>query len=162
MRTAVDTSALSALFGGEAAAERIAVILMQQRRHGGLYICAQVYAELAVRYEGQALRRLLEDLGIAIELETRIEILATAAERWHAYLSRRRGGEPHYPCPNCGQVNGFRCERCRQPLGGPKLMLADFMIGADALHRADVLVALDRGVYRTYFPDLKVIDVETG
>jgi len=51
----------------------------------------------------------------------------------------------------------LRCGRCGASLGGPRHILADFLVGTHALLRASALLTWDRGVYSTYFPDLKVL-----
>jgi predicted nucleic acid-binding protein len=42
---------------------------------------------------------------------------------------------------------------------GPRRILADFVIGAHAVHLASALLTLDRGLYRTAFPKLKILTV---
>jgi predicted nucleic acid-binding protein len=51
--------------------------------------------------------------------------------------------------------------RCRKQPGdsGPRRILADFVIGAHAVHLASGLLTLDRDLYRTAFPKLKILTV---
>jgi predicted nucleic acid-binding protein len=46
----------------------------------------------------------------------------------------------------------------RQKGGRRDRMVADFLIGAHALHQADALLTRDRGFYRSGMPKLKIID----
>ncbi len=41
-------------------------------------------------------------------------------------------------------------------------VIADFLVGAHAMLQADVLLTRDRGFYRRYFAELKLIDPAHG
>lgn len=157
MATSIDTNALIALLSAEEPARRVAACLHEQRRYGRLYVSSFVFAELCVSYDPSQLQPFLNELHIEINLSSDVAVLVDAAARWRGYLQRKRAATPHYPCHACGHITSLECPHCRAPIRGPKLILADFLIGADALHHANALVTLDRGVYTTYFPDLAVL-----
>lgn len=161
MRLAVDTNVISALLNGESTAEAAAAVLEDHRRKGSLLICGQVYAELLVMYPEPELSSFLEETGLEPDFVMSKEAWRAAAEAWKSYLEIRKSLRSTYACPACGEDNTFACRRCGRPLPGPKALLADFLVGAHALCRADRLFTLDkRGrFYRRYFPSLNVLSV---
>ena len=129
MRTAVDTSALLAVFLDEPAAGRWIDLLADRRREGDLVCCEIVVAELAPLFAAQGeLESRMEDLGIRLEPCT----ATTAFLAGRLFAQYRKSGGP------------------RQHL------IPDFLIGAHALTQADGLVAVDRGYLRRSFAGLKV------
>jgi len=50
-------------------------------------------------------------------------------------------------CPHCGEI-----------LPGRIHIISDFIIGGHAIKCANQLITRDRGFYRAYFKDLKIID----
>ncbi len=130
MKTAIDTSALLAIFKAEATAEAWLNVLIDARRAGRLVICDVVYAELTPLFDSaNALQATLNRLGIVYEP-------VTEAAAW-------RAGDT------------FRAYR---KAGGPREhLIPDFLVGAHALVQADRLAAVDRGYLRKYFSKLKLL-----
>lgn len=130
MRTAIDTSALLAIFNDEAAGEGWLHKLVEARREGQLLICEVVYAELARGFDSA------DDLDAALE---RLGIRFEGIEKPAAF----RAGK------------AFLLYRKR---GGPRMtLIPDFLVAAHALDQADRLAAEDRGFYRDYFSELTVL-----
>ncbi len=129
MKTAIDSSALLAIFNGEDSAEAWVEMLIDSRRMGRLVICEVVYSEVSQAFTSQnVFDNLLQDLGIAFE-----PIESAAA--WDA-----------------GAV--FRSYRAA---GGPReFLIPDFLIASHAALQADRLLAHDRGYLRRYFKALEV------
>ena len=157
--TAVDTNVLSELLLGGPSASIAAAALTDALRRGPLIAGGIVYAELhAVAPAPDELDSLLAGMSVEIDFDLPPDAVRAASSAWRTYLARRGTAGGAYYCAACGQLNsGFRCAQCGVPIGGPRHILADFLIGAHALFRATALVTWDRGVYGAYFPGLKVL-----
>jgi predicted nucleic acid-binding protein len=135
MTTAIDSNVLIDLIGpaNEFSDEAVAA-LDRARAKGALMICPMVVAEIASYFaSADQLRSTLREMSIEV-VDFGIPDLHGAGA---AYVAYRKRSSKHKP-----------------------RMLADFLVGSHALHHADSLLTRDRGYYRTYFPRLKLIDLE--
>ena len=121
---------------------------------GRLVVGEIVYAELAVHFPAaDMLRQFLSETRIAL-VPSSPAALEEGAVRWRQYVKNRNYD---IECPNCGKPAGCACLQCGQPLQFRQRILAYFLIGGQALIQADGLLTRDRGFYRTYFKELKLV-----
>lgn len=131
MITAVDTNVLIDVLANDARyVDGSLAALRQCQDEGRLVICEIVLAEIARYFASvESLRRTLADL------EIKSEALGDVA---------------------CHRA-GVAFQHYRQRGGKRDRILADFLIGAHAQSHCARLVTRDRGFYRDYFPELKIV-----
>ncbi len=131
MITAVDTNILLDIFlPDNKFVESSSNLLKTAFDQGGLIVCDIVYAELVPQFKKRPLLdRTLEVLNISISSLDR-DVAFLAGEKWGLY--KEKGGK-----------------RDR--------IITDFLIGAHALVKANRFLTRDRGFYKSYFPDLLML-----
>ena len=130
MVSALDTSVLvDVLWGDPKFAPGSRRALEEAARAGALIVSPVVVAELRQAYRSDdEVIELLSDFGVhVVPLESEDGLYAGAVHR-----------------------------RYRQAGGTRSRVVADFLIAAHARHRADRLIARDRGFFRDFFTDLTV------
>jgi predicted nucleic acid-binding protein len=130
-------------------------------RTGRIFICDVVRAELAANF---ALQESAPEGALNTFLErTRLQhfpmdpiSIDLAAVRWAAYTQQRPMG---LQCPQCGNLNPIApCSQCGRAITTRQHVISDFLIGAWAVTHGRRLLTRDRGYYRTYFPELVLVD----
>lgn len=122
---------------------------------GRLVICEIVYAELSSQFiSGDELDSFLSETGIRLTGSNE-KSLCLAGERWRKYSKNRNRA---MNCPQCSKQLRLSCPHCRTIISIRQRVLSDFIIGAHALVQAGILLSRDRGIYKTYFSDLKVLN----
>ena len=136
MITAVDTSVLLDIFTADPEClEGSREALREGMARGSIIACEVVWAEVGAFFpDSAAARAALETVGVDFSASD-VDTALAAANAWADY--RRRGGSR-------------------------KRVIADFLIGAHSMLRADRLLTRDRGFYRSYFLGLEVFDPSEG
>ena len=138
MTTAIDSNVLIGLWNEDdslntAARSALDAALVR----GRLIIAAPVFAELlAAPSRTEAfLDSFCKDTGVAVDWSLNETVWRTAGRAFQQYAVRRR----------------------KQRGSGPRRILADFLIGAHALHNGFRLLTLDDRLYRAAFPRLVIL-----
>ena len=135
MITAVDSSVLWSLIKQEAGWRQWQDLLQQASTEGPLLVCPIVFAELAPSTQNETAL-----MGFLSRLQIGYDSLSSTT----AYLA----GET------------FRQYRLA---GGPRQHLVpDFLIAAHAMNQANRLAAIDRGYLKKWFPNLVLLQPDSG
>jgi predicted nucleic acid-binding protein len=155
VNTAVDTNILLDILLPDPSFQNTSKEALEKAlSRGRLLVGETVYAELAVHFPTAAmLHQFLKEAGIALVASTPAA-LEKAAVRWKHYLKNKRRG---IVCPKCGRPAQCSCLNCGEPLRFRQRILADFLIGGHALTQANGLLTRDRGFYRNYFKELRLM-----
>jgi predicted nucleic acid-binding protein len=155
MITAVDTNILLDILIPDAPhGDSSEELLTGSLADGAVIISEAVYTELAAHFSTpEKLDRFLQETGLHLQ-PSGSDALYLAGKTWRKYLQRRPDSAV---CPSCGTPQDFRCSACQSPFFPRQHVVADFLIGAHAVVLSDRLLTRDRGYYRTYFPDLRLV-----
>jgi predicted nucleic acid-binding protein len=156
MTAAIDTNILLDILLPDPSFEESSLsLLTSTARTDQLTISEVVYAELATQFpEHRSFVQFLKDTDIRL-VHTPSEALWIASGAWKAYLKNRGKS---LQCNQCGQRMNVSCQGCGAAISVKQHIIPDFFIGAHALVTASKLLTRDRGFYRTYFSELKILE----
>ena len=139
MITAIDTNILSALLFNEPDSGILSAALGRCHKEGSLVISPFTYSELLASpgMTPEGLRRYTADTHIRIDFALEESVWTEAGMRFSHHSRRLR--------------------ITTLPL--PRRILADFLIGAHALHHADRLLTRDQSHFKRNFPELTLVDL---
>jgi len=143
MITALDTNIIVGLWDqNEEFSSQALIALEASQTQGGLVVSAPVYAELmaAPGRNERFLNDFFQDTGIRVEWELDEPVWRAAGRAFEHYARRKN----------------------TQKAGGPRRILADFIIGAHALVKADRLLTFNQGFYKRAFPNLKIATLSSS
>lgn len=131
MRHAVDSSILlDVLLPDPVHAEASLALLEKSAARGALVLSPVAWAECAAAFTpSSAFEKAAREMGLVYD-DLTPDVAILAAQMWQDY--RRHGGTR-------------------------RRIISDFLIGAHAQLRADVLLTRDRGYFRTYFQGLRAV-----
>ena len=155
MITAIDTNILlDILIPDEDHAQASKKLLEIYNEKGNLIISEIVFAELASQFLSEKeIKDFLSDTSIRL-VHSNEKSLSLAGEKWKEYS---KGRQDNLQCPSCGKKMSVHCPACNKNISFRQHIISDFIIGAHALVLSDLLLTRDRGFYKTYFRDLKII-----
>jgi predicted nucleic acid-binding protein len=140
MTTAIDTNVLVALWDKDDALNSAAQTALDAAfAQGMMIISGAVFAELLAfpRRSERFVDEFLTDTGVTVDWSTDESIWRVAGGAFQSYARHRR----------------------RRKTSGPRRILADFLIGAHAFQRGYTLLTLDDGIFRSAFPQLRIVRV---
>ena len=137
MTTAIDTNVIVALWDIDPVISGAAGESLDEAAQAGqVVVSPPVYCELmaAPHRSREFVNQFMQDTGLIVDWDLPVNVWDLAADAFRAYAQKRRKG--------------------KEP--GPRRILADFLIGAHATCRANSLLTLDTGIYRSAFPELRI------
>jgi len=153
----IDTNPIVYIYNGVPGfGEQYAVLLDKLSRKYNLVIPKIVYGELSLMFNsGMDINAFLSDTDIEIQDIPR-RCYIEAAERWQKYNQRRI-----LMCHECGEkIRDLSCKKCGKAIKIRQHILSDFLIGAFAhVMKRKTIVTSDKGYYKTYFPELKIVSL---
>ncbi len=155
MITALDSNVLFDVLSPEPnRASSASALVLDAHQVGDVVIAEPVFAEVSSRFVStDEFLTYLRAMGIGL-LPSAARTLYLAGREWRLYTSRRRSGQQ---CQTCGTVQSVTCANCGANLLSRQHLPSDFIIGAHASLQADRLLTRDKGLFRTYFPDLELV-----
>jgi predicted nucleic acid-binding protein len=138
MKVAVDTNVfIRLLSGNQELAPAARVVLERTSREAEVVVSPAVFAELvAGSWSLEEVARFFEEKSITVHWELDWQVWREAGLRYAAYARDRR----------------------KEGSGGPRRILADFLIGSHALLMAGAnLLTSDTGIFANYFPELRIL-----
>jgi len=136
LRSSIDTNVISAIWTAQSNHLEAKSLLTGARGRGALVICGVVYAELLAHpfVEPATTETFLTKMGIEVDCGMDQAVWREAGVRYRAHSERRRLAKA----------------------GAHRRRVADFVIGAHALLRADCLITFNASDFRHDFPELLI------
>jgi predicted nucleic acid-binding protein len=138
MTVSIDTNIFVAFWKTDDALNSLALsALDESHKRSNLVVTGPVFAELLAypTRDEEFLGRFFRDTNITIDWDFNEAIWRIAGRAFQSYAARRR----------------------KHVDSGPRRILADFLIGAHALHHGFGLLTFDDHLYRAAFPRLRIM-----